>query len=119
VLQRFAGGAALDEFAQAVGFRRRQHAPEIEIQLHARELELMREEQLGVEARRLDALFAEEIRAFLNRFENGHEYFLIGKLAREPGDQGDAEAQADRPCGIMLKRQRQRLFFRRRPQGKN
>jgi hypothetical protein len=32
----------------------------------------VRQEEFSVQARRFDAFFAEEIRAFLNGFKNGH-----------------------------------------------
>ena len=72
VLQRFALAAAFDEFAQRVRFRRGEHALEIQIQLHARQLEQMREQEFGLQARRFNAFFGEKFRALLNRFENGH-----------------------------------------------
>jgi len=64
VLQRLALAPAFDEFAQRVRFRRGEHALEIQIQLHARQLEQMRQQQLGLQARRLDAPFGEKFRAF-------------------------------------------------------
>jgi hypothetical protein len=50
-----------------------EHAVEIQIQFHARQLEQMREEQFGLQARGLDIFFGEKFRAFLNRFEDGHQ----------------------------------------------
>jgi hypothetical protein len=76
VLKRLALAAAFDKFAQRVGFRRREHALEIKIQLHARQLEQMREEQFGLQSRRLDVFLAEKFRAFLNRFKDGHAEIL-------------------------------------------
>ena len=61
-----------------IRFRRRQHAVEIQIQFHARHLEQMREEQLRLQARRLDVFFGEKFGAFLNRFEDGHDHSLCG-----------------------------------------
>ena len=72
VLERFAQAAAPDEFPQGIGFRRGQHAVEIEVQFHARQLEQMRQEQFRVQARRTHLFFAEKFRAFLDGFENGH-----------------------------------------------
>ena len=76
MLERFAQAAAFDQFAQAIGFRGRQGAVEVEIQLHARHFEQMREQQFRLQARRLDIFFGEEFRAFLNRFEDRHAHRL-------------------------------------------
>ena len=72
MLQRFALSAAFDEFAQRVRFRRGEHALEIQIQVHAGQLEQMREQEFRLQARRINALFGEKFRALLNRFEDGH-----------------------------------------------
>ena len=76
VLERFALAAAFDEFAQRVRFRRREHALEVQIQFHARQLEQMREQEFGLQSRRLDIFFAEKIRALLNRLKDGHAEIL-------------------------------------------
>ena len=72
MLEWFALAATFDRFPQRVRFRRGERTLEIQIQLHARQLEQMREQKLGLQARRLHALSGEKIRAFLNRFKNGH-----------------------------------------------
>ena len=64
--------ATFDKFAQGIGFGWRQCALEIQIQFHARHLEQVREEKFNLQARRLDVFLAEKIRAFLDRFEDGH-----------------------------------------------
>ena len=92
MLKRFALGTALDEFAKAVHFRRGERALEIQIQLHARQLEQMREQELGLQARRPDAFLREEFRALLDRFENGHARSLNGKH----------EDFQHRRCGIFV-----------------
>ncbi len=79
MLQRFALSAAPDEFAKAFRFRRGEHSLEIQVQVHARQREQMREQEFGLQARRLDALVGEKIRALLNRFENRHARSLNGK----------------------------------------
>ena len=58
------------------------HALEVQIQFHARHFEQMREQKFGLQPRRLDAFFAKEIRAFLNRFEDGHAINL-NSIARK------------------------------------
>ncbi len=72
VLKRFVLAAALDEFAQRVRFRRRERALEIQVQFHARQVQEMREQQFGLQARRFDAFFGQKLRTFLNRLEDGH-----------------------------------------------
>ena len=72
MLERFAPATALDEFAKAVHFRRCKYALEIQIQFHSRQFEQMRQQQLDLQTRRFDAFFDQEIRALLNRFEDGH-----------------------------------------------
>ena len=57
MLERFAPATAFDEFTQRVRFRRGERAFEIQIQLHARQPEQMREQEFGLQARRFDALF--------------------------------------------------------------
>ena len=75
MLERFTPAAPLDKFAERVGFRYGQDAVKIQIQLHARHLEQVREERFRIEARRLDSLLGEETRAFLNRLEDSHGEF--------------------------------------------
>ena len=72
MLEGFARAAAFDEFAQGIGLRGREGAVEIEVQFHARHFEEMGEEEFRLQARGLDIFFAEEIGAFLDRFEDGH-----------------------------------------------
>ena len=74
--------AAFDEFAQRVRFRRGEHALEIQIQFHARQLEQMREQEFGLQARRLDALLGEKFRALLNGFKNRHAMFHLSAGAQ-------------------------------------
>ena len=76
MLQRLALAATFDQFAQRIRFRRRQNAVEIQIQFHARHFEQVRKQKFDLQARRLDIFFAEKIRAFLNRFEDGHAQSL-------------------------------------------
>ena len=92
MLERFALSAAPDEFAQAVHFRRCKHALEVQIQFHARQFEQMREQQFGLQARRLNAFFGEKFRALLNRFKNRHARSLNGKH----------EDFQHRRCGIFV-----------------
>src|ERR1700677_1587889 len=72
ILERFALAAPLDEGAQGVQFRRGQDALEIQIELHARHLKEMGQEQLDLQSRRGDALFRQKIGAALNDFQDGH-----------------------------------------------
>ena len=68
--------APFDKSAQNVRFSRCQHALEVQIQFHARQLEQMREQEFGLESRGLDAFFAEKIRALLNCLKDGHAEIL-------------------------------------------
>src|SRR5580700_2283351 len=87
MLERLAQAAAFDQFAQGIGLHRREHAVEIQVQFHARQLEEMREQQFSLQTWRLDIFFAEELRAFLNRFEDGHTQRLNGGFVpRQPAD---------------------------------
>ena len=54
---------------------------EIEVELHARHLQDMLEQQLDLEARRRDASLGEILGAALDHFQNGHG----GKLTQERG----------------------------------
>ena len=72
VLKGFVLAAAFDEFAQRIRFHRGERSFEIQIELHARHLQQVRQQQFGLQARRFDAFFGQEFRAFLNRFEDGH-----------------------------------------------
>ena len=72
VLQGFAGAAPADEFANGADFVRGELAIEVEVEIHARHFEKVREKEFGLQTRRVDALAAEELGAALNDFENGH-----------------------------------------------
>src|SRR6267154_3431408 len=74
-----AGAAAADEFAQVVDFLRGEGALEFEVELHARELEHVREQEFGLQAGRVNALFRQEFGAALNGFENGHGRKIGGR----------------------------------------
>jgi hypothetical protein len=51
VLQRLALAATPDEFPERVRFRRRERAREVQVQLHARHFEQVREQEFGLQAR--------------------------------------------------------------------
>ncbi len=82
VLQRLALAAAFDEFAQRIRFRRGERALEIQIQFHARQFEQMRQQEFGLQARRINALLGEKFRTFLNGFENRHATFHLSAGAQ-------------------------------------
>ena len=66
VLQWFAPAAALDEFTKAVHFRPGEHALEVEIEPHPGKSEQVRQQQFGLQPRRLDTFHGQELRAFLD-----------------------------------------------------
>ncbi len=72
VLERLALAAALDEFAERVQFGLGQLAFEVQVELHARELQDMRKQLLCLQAGRVHTLFGEEIGTFRDDFEDGH-----------------------------------------------
>jgi hypothetical protein len=72
MLERFALSAAFDEFAKRVSFGFAQRALEVQIQLHARNLQDVREQQLGLQPWRVDIFFGQEFRAFLNALKDRH-----------------------------------------------
>lgn len=72
MLERFAFAAADDGFAERVGFSGGQGALEIQVEIHARHLEEVGQEQLGLQARGFDAAFGQKIGALLYRFQDGH-----------------------------------------------
>jgi len=81
VLRRFALAAALDQLAKLVQFLRREGAFEVQIELHARHLEQMRQKQFHLEARRVHAFFGQKIRALLDDFKHRHPPNLKAKRA--------------------------------------
>ena len=80
MLEGFAVAAAADEFAQVIDFFGGEDALELEVELHARELEDVRQQQLGLEAGRVNALFRQEFGAALNGFKNGHGRKIRAKI---------------------------------------
>lgn len=72
VLQGFALAASAHEFAEGGLLVVGEDALEVQIKLHARDLEQVGEEKLGVQARGLDAFFGEKIDAALDGLQNGH-----------------------------------------------
>ena len=80
MLEGFAVAAAADEFAQVIDFLRREGALELEVELHARELEHMRQQKLGLEAGGINALFRQKFGAALNGFKNGHGRKIRAKI---------------------------------------
>jgi hypothetical protein len=79
VLERFAFAAAADEFAEFIGFPGGQGAVEIEVEVHAAQLEEAGEEEFDLEARGIDAFFSEKGGAALNGFKNRHGRKIVGK----------------------------------------
>jgi len=90
MLERFALAAAADEFAQIVHFLWGQGALEFEVELHARELEHVRQQEFGMQAGRIDALFREKFGAALNGFENGHGRKIRAKIEVQRAKLADA-----------------------------
>lgn len=99
VLEGFAEAAALDEFTKLAGFAGGENALEVEVQFHAGELQEMGEEQLGLQARGLDAFFGEEIGAFLDGFEDGHGSRLRGEGERGKHQTPTSKLQSRAPPG--------------------
>lgn len=79
MLERFALAAAFNQFAIGICFFFRQRALEIQVQFHAWHFKAMREEEFGLQARRFDAAFGEEVGAALDRFQDGHAETLNRK----------------------------------------
>ncbi len=77
MLKRLPLAAAFDEITERIRFHRRQYSLKIQIQLHARHLEQMSKQQVGLQARGLDTFFGKKFSAFLNRFEDGHATNLV------------------------------------------
>ena len=71
VLERFAGGAAFDEFAEGREFRLAKGAIEFEVELHALFPKHMRKEMLDVQARAFDVIPGEVISGRGDHFEDG------------------------------------------------
>src|SRR6185437_6540069 len=65
-------GAAFYEIAESGCFAFGQGALEVQVELHARQLENVREEQFGLQSRGLDIFFCQELGAFLNALKDGH-----------------------------------------------
>ena len=76
MLEGFALSAAFNHFPEGVRFCRCERTLEIQIQLHSWHFEQMREKQFGLQARGIHAAFGEEVRTFLNRFQDGHGEIL-------------------------------------------
>src|SRR5204863_3664474 len=62
----------LNHFAERLQLRFLQNTLEIQINLHARHLQQMRDDQFDLQSRRLNAFFREKLGAALNDFENCH-----------------------------------------------
>jgi len=71
-LKRLTFSATLDEAPQRIQLRLAQGAVEVQIELHPRHLENVRQQQLNLKPRRLHAFSGEEIRAALDHIKNGH-----------------------------------------------
>ena len=72
LLQRFAFAPALDQFAHGLLFGGLQGALKIQIQLEARHLQYMRQQEFRLQAWRLHLLALQELSAALYGFQNGH-----------------------------------------------
>ena len=72
MLQRLALAAAFNQFTHGAEFRRQQCALEVQIQLHARQLEQVGQQQFRLQPGRINPLFGQELRAALNGFKNRH-----------------------------------------------
>src|SRR5215470_13338660 len=72
VLQWLALTAPFDQLAETLEFRLRKFALEIQIELHARHLEQMRQQQFRLQPRRIHALVLQKFGAALDDFQNGH-----------------------------------------------
>lgn len=73
ILERFAGTAPLHEAAGDIQLFRGKLALEAQIELHARHLEHVGQDQLHLQARRGNAFACQKIGAFLNDFQNLHQ----------------------------------------------
>ena len=62
----------LDQLAEAVNLRRREHALKLQIQPHPRLLEQVRQQQLRLQAGRIHPFLGQELRAALNGFQDRH-----------------------------------------------
>ena len=83
VLQGFALAAATDEFAEGALLVIREGAFEVQVKFHARNLEDVGEEKLGVQARGFGAFFGEKINTALDGLQHGHRH-TIGSMAEVP-----------------------------------
>jgi hypothetical protein len=72
MLERFTLPATFHQFAHVRQLGLGKFALEIEIQLHAREFEGVRQEQFRLQTRRVHPLVRQEVRAFLNDFKHRH-----------------------------------------------
>ena len=80
VLQRFVIGPAPDQLPHRLEIRLTELPPEIEVQLQPRLPQHMRQQQFGLQTRRVHAFAAEEFRAALNDIQNGHGRRLVSKF---------------------------------------
>ena len=72
MLKRLALPSSFDECANSVKFIRGEDTLKIQIKLHARQLEHVREQEFRVEAGRIHTLASQKICALLNRFQHRH-----------------------------------------------
>src|SRR5258705_3441133 len=72
MLQRFALAPTANQLAKYVHLGGTKSALEVQIQLHARKLEQVRQKQLGLQPGRVHALFGQKFCAPLNNFQDRH-----------------------------------------------
>ena len=83
MLERFSLATPLDEFAKSIEFGVGEGAVEVQVQLHPRHVEKMRQEQFSLKPRRIDLAFGEEFRAALDDFQDCHRHNV--KMATKEG----------------------------------
>lgn len=72
MLERFPRAAFLDERSQLPGLGLGEAARKIQVEIQPRDFEQMRDQEFGLQTRRADPLFAQELRAALNHFQDRH-----------------------------------------------